>query len=42
MVQQKGRYYLVSDFVAQPNVYHFADFDEYELIYVEDLKDDFY
>ena len=41
MVQQWGRYYLLSDLSVNPLFTIFADFEEYELIYVEDPEDDY-
>ena len=42
MIQQRGRRYLLSDLLLNPIFTTFADFEEYELVYVEDPKEDFY
>ena len=42
MVQQRGKYYLLSDVSLNPLLTIFADSEEYELVYIEDPEDDFY
>ena len=41
MVQQRGRYYLLSDLSLNPIITTFANSEEYKLIYVEDPEIDF-
>ena len=42
MVQQKDRCYLLSDLSFNPIFTTFADFEKYELIYIENPEDNFY